>query len=183
MIVSFHHVGRARERRRGRRADGGDARPEGGETLVEVLMTTVLLGLAIIAIITTLMTLVVASNSHRRRVRAANEATTVVESLQRANYVPCANAGTYGAALSDALKIGAGAGTADPQSHNYSVTITRIRYLASKNAANPTFGSSCGTDQGVQEITLMVESPHQNRVTEEVVFMKRDHCEDIGASC
>lgn len=185
MIVGFHRINRSRELRR---SGGASARPgergaESGETLIELLMTVVLLGLAIVAIITTLTTLVVASNSHRRRVRSANEATTVVESLQRAAYVNCAGTGSYGAALDSALRLGPGAGTADPQSHNYDITITRVRYLANKAAPTPSFGAACGTDQGVQEITLKVESPHQNFVSEEIVFMKRSPCDDVGVSC
>jgi hypothetical protein len=150
---------RHRAARVARRDDG-----EGGETLVEILVTLMLMSVAIIALLTAMLTLIASSSGHRRRIRAENEATTIVEAIDRQTYVPCSSspATAYATALAGVPS-------------GYTAEIRQIRFLQSKTAT-ASYGTGCpgAGDQGAQEITVRVASPGKYDVHADVVLVKRN---------
>lgn len=128
------------------------------------MVTVLLVGVAVVALLTTMIAVVTSTHGHKRRIQAENEATTVVEAIDRMPYVPCATTGTYTAALSSA------------PSPQFVPTITKVEKLQDKAAATASYGPSCpgGVDQGAQEITVRVAAPGRYAVSAEVVLVKRD---------
>ena len=142
-------------------------RGEEGETLVELTVTTVLLGLGIVALLTATITVIVSSSASKRRSIAGNEATTVVEAVQLADYVACAGTNSYAGALSGVPAPG------------FQGTIVSVEHLQDADAAAAVFGPSCpgAGDQGVQRVTVSLVSIAGTRVEQEVTFVKRrDAC-------
>ncbi len=128
-------------------------------------MTVVLLGLAVVALVSTMLAVIVTANSHRRRVQASNELISIAERIERFDYVPCATTSTYASAMD-------GVG-----SDNFTPTVQSVEWLVDRTAATATFrttGCTGGNDQGTQRITLRISSPKQNQVTETLVVLKRD---------
>ncbi|MBX3313991.1 MAG: hypothetical protein KF906_06705 [Actinobacteria bacterium] len=129
----------------------------------------------------TMLALVISSNSHRRRVRSANESVAAVEALQNVTYVPCATDGTpsYQAALDTLFKTGPDVPVDDALQSGYDATFS-VRYLQDRLTSTASFDDDCpgGGDQGVQEITVTIVSLNQTTVTEEVVMYKRDERAD-----
>jgi type II secretory pathway pseudopilin PulG len=149
----------------------GDA--EDGETLLELLMTVAIIGIAFVAILGAIFTVIRVSDYHRKTTTADVILRNFAESMKQANgtyqYVPCSSAG---ATVSYAAYV---PGT--PYS-NYTATITSIRYLAGYSSGQPTWTTTCpATDLGLQELTLKVSGPTTDpavRGTESVVVIKRD---------
>ena len=134
---------------------------ESGETLVELLMTVFLMGTAIVALLATTLAVIVSAHGHRRRVRAENEATSVIETIDRMAYVPCAEPDDYEIAL-------------DSVPDQYVGEISEVRYLVSRSSSTASYQSSCSTDQGSQEITVTITVPGRYTVHADVVMVKRD---------
>lgn len=145
----------------GRRPANG-SRNESGETLVEIILTVVLISTTIVALVTALFTVVASSSASKRRAQSANEATTVVETIDRTVYIDCAGAG-YNGALSTVPTPG------------FTPTITSVRYIADPGAATPTWQDQCppGGDRGLQQITVKIESTRGSKVTTAVTVVKR----------
>ena len=139
------------------------SRNESGETLVEIILTVILISTTIVALVTALFTVVASSSASKRRAQTANEATTVVETIDRAVYVNCAGTGTYNAALSTVPTVG------------FTPTITAVRYIADPGASTPTWQAGCpgGGDRGLQQITVRIESTQSAKVTTSVTVVKR----------
>jgi type II secretory pathway pseudopilin PulG len=137
---------------------------DGGETLIELMVTVLLVGVAVVALLTTMITVVTSAHGHKRRVQAENEATSIVEAIDRMAYVPCANTSSYAAALASA------------PTPTFIPTITSVEKLQNRAATTATFGASCpgGGDQGAQQITVRVAVPGRYAVSAEVVLVKRD---------
>lgn len=137
-----------------------------GETLIEIMATVVLMGTAIVAVLSGLFTAIVSSDLHRRQTRAAAEVTNVVESIDKATYSPCSGATipTYSTAL-PTLPSG------------FAVSSVVVEPLVSSAASDPTFAATCpgAGDQGAQRITVTVtQGIGGRRVTEKIVYVKRD---------
>lgn len=146
-----------------RRQAAADRDGEAGETLIELLATIILMGIAITALLTTTLAVIVSSHGHRRRVQAENEATTVVETIDRMPYVACAGPTAY----EDAL---------DSVPERFEAEIQSVRHLASSTATTASYQASCpgGVDQGAQQITVRMTSPGAYTVHADVVLVKRD---------
>lgn len=150
-----------RHRRRGRieRSDG-----EAGESLIELVIAVVIIGLGVVALLGTLFSVVYLTNRNRGDVQTAVSATDILERIQAAPYEPCSSptTGTYVPYLQ----------LSDPTPE-----IT-IEYLVDRNSVTPTFASTCTTDQGVQRIKLRVARGfgRERRVTDLVMIKRDDRC-------
>ncbi|MGZ8805190.1 MAG: type IV pilus modification PilV family protein [Microbacterium sp.] len=151
---------------------------ERGEMLVELLITTAILGIAVVAIFGTIWTSLRVADYHRKTTTADVVLRNYAESMQQSTgtfqYVECAT-------LS-----GAGAyplySTPPPHS-SYLASITKIEYLTGYSASNePTWqnstaGCPAGGDKGLQRLSLMVDGPITDpkvRGVEKVTIIKRD---------
>lgn len=140
-------------------------RAEAGETLIELMVAVLVMGLAIVAILAGITTMITTSAYHRGSVRAGNEATTIAELIQGAPY-ECP--GTYATAY---------APPAYTKPTGYTVTVATPKYLDSRTTSTPTFGrTTCtaATDQGLQSITVTVRANRSGRnATESVTIVKQ----------
>lgn len=137
-------------------------RNESGESLVEIILTVVLISTTIVALVTALFTVVASSSASKRRAQAANEATTVVETIDRAVYVNCAGVGTYNAALSTVPTPG------------FTPTIVSVKHIADPAASTPSWGGCPGGgDKGLQQITVRIESTQRSKAASTVTVVKR----------
>jgi Tfp pilus assembly protein PilV len=139
-------------------------RGERGETLVELLVTIVILGSAIIALVAGVATAIASSDSHRQEATAEGVIRSFAERVQDPTdvpYVSCALVSTYPASP-PGFTLPAGWPSA---------SITAISYLQ----ADATFGPTCPSpDLGAQQLTLQVTSPHSvHGTTETLVIVKR----------
>ena len=141
------------------------ASDEQGETLIEIMAAVVLMGTAVVAVLSGLFTAVVSSDLHKRQTRAAAEVTNVVEALGNAQYQPCTSGVPNYTSAVPALPSG------------YTLLPLVVEPLASKSALDPAWQSTCPGigDQGAQRITVTVtQGTGSRKVTEKLVYVKRD---------
>jgi prepilin-type N-terminal cleavage/methylation domain-containing protein len=119
---------------------------DGGFTLVEVLMSLLILGIAFSGILTGLATNAIGSNVHRKHTNAETALRSWAESVSQASYqTACTTAVTsYSAAT---LAVNLSGYTASP------VT------LVSTTAGSTAWGGSCTNAAALQKVTLTVTSP------------------------
>ena len=177
-------------------------RGESGETLVELMVTILLLGVGIAGILGGILVLTKVAGTATTTTSANAAAQAYAEFLQQPydgaghpTYVPCATVSPP----SYPTPVGAGTTTtstpyaAPPLPGGFTATITRIRYWTGPPANTPpstwppqlTWQNTCpATDRGIQEITVVVTSSALSgpqNATEAVVFLKRDAtCPTIG---
>jgi hypothetical protein len=121
---------------------------EDGETLVELLVAVIVMGTAVVAVVTSLLSAAIASQTARQLVASGNQATTVAELIQNASYSDCISQNNpYVASYSSphyTLPTG------------YTMKVTAA-YLHSQTSTTPTFDPTCpSVDQGLQQITVKV---------------------------
>lgn len=158
--------------RSGTRPALGDQRGQAGETLIELMVTSVLMGVAIVALVTGLLNTVIASDSHRRMTRSGNEAVRLSEAVIAAPYQRCT--ATPDPATQYATVFASVGGTiAAPTGYTYS--IVSVQFLQDKTASTPVFGTTCpASDQGAQRVEVAVTSTGRSTARESVIVVKRD---------
>jgi len=128
---------------------------ERGETLVELLLAIVILGLAGLAVLGGMGTSIIVSDAHRKETVSGAAVRAYAEQLQTkvaaSGYVSCAAPGSYASAA---------VGYAPPA--GYAASQTGVKYW---NLATKAFGATCGTDSGVQAVTLQVRDTADTRGT------------------
>jgi type II secretory pathway pseudopilin PulG len=152
--------------------------PERGELLIELLITTAILGIAVVAVFGTIWTSLRVADYHRKTVSAGIVLRNFAESMQQSSgtyaYVPCAK--VTGSPTYPAFSPAA-------PNTSYLATITKIEYLTGYNASNqPTWqdsttGCPSGGDQGAQRVALKVDGPITDpkvRGVETITIIKRD---------
>jgi type II secretory pathway pseudopilin PulG len=126
---------------------------ERGETLVELLLAIVILGLAGLAVLGAMGTSIIVSDGHRKETVSGAAVRAYAEQLQTKvaalGYVSCAAPGSYAFGT---------VGYTPPA--GYDASNTAVTYW---NRATKTFGTTCGTDSGVQAVTLEVHDKADNR--------------------
>lgn len=157
--------------RRHVRSGGAPRSNERGETLIELMATSILMGIAIVAILTGLLNAIRSSDMHRRYVRAGNEAVVLGEAVIAAPYQRCT--ATPAPATEYAKVFDVGGTVAEPNGYTYE--IVSVTYLQDKTAGTPTFGATCpSTDQGAQRVEVRVTTNGPQTVRERLVVVKRD---------
>jgi type II secretory pathway pseudopilin PulG len=144
-----------------------------GETLVEVLVSIIILGIAGVAVMTGLMLSVKASDIHRKETNGTAYVRNYAEAIQdwvatsgTTNYKACAGANWYTPA-----KVG----FTVPSGYTVDQSVAL--------AVSPTGATSaCGTDTGVQRVTLTVSST-DNRASEKLYVVLRKPCDPSVAAC
>jgi Tfp pilus assembly protein PilV len=138
-------------------------RDEAGTTLVEVLMTVAILGIAVVAIVAGMGTSIIGTDHHRKQAQAQTvllSAADAVKSQTVNPYQACATTTSYAA----------GGGVSLPAGWTPSaVTVRSVTYWNGS-----AFASSCAApDSKLQLIEIEVASP-DGRATESVAIVKRN---------
>lgn len=125
-----------------------------GATLIEVLVAVAIVGVAFATIVGGMYTVIVASDANRKQAGAATHLTSYAEAVKADAYVDCAT--TY-----------AGAGFALPS--GFTKGPVTVAYW---NAASLAFDAACGSDSGLQRVTLSIRSD-DSRAVFDVQLAKR----------
>ena len=145
---------------------------DSGVTLVELLVTVAILGIAFVALVGGMTTSVVGSDLHRKEATAESLVRGYAEGVKAKTvaYADCATPAQYSPAA---------VGFSTPS--GYTPSVSRVEYWQ-PDAVNPntgTFVSSLGTcsktpprDNGVQRISVRVASA-DGRATEQIQIVKR----------
>jgi type II secretory pathway pseudopilin PulG len=138
--------------------------PEGGYTLTEVLGALLILSVAVIAIISTIGTSIIASDVQRKLVTEDAVVRAYAEALNAALYVDCATPATNGYRAATVLP------TLDTKWPGFQTSVVTVSYWNGDNPA--TFGASCSADSGVQRLSLEAHSS-TNRGVQHLDVVKR----------
>jgi prepilin-type N-terminal cleavage/methylation domain-containing protein len=147
-----------------------------GETLVEVLVAVVILGIAGVAVIAGLQMSVQASDIHRKQTTGGAYVRSYAEAVQQyvasGHYIPCAGA--------DAYNVGAVTNRISDLPSSYTPRHTAARSVGTDGVAAT--GCTSATDTGVQQVTLRVTS-NDNRADEKLTVVLRKPCAPGQAAC
>jgi Tfp pilus assembly protein PilE len=153
-----------------RRLDTADER---GETLLELLIAVVIMGITVVAVIGGLATSIKISDIHRKQATAGAAVRSWAEAIENyvasTNYINCAGTDAY-----------------KPSVVGYLPSLP-VGYTWSQTAATSWDGSSsnwvsCVSDNGYQKVSLSVTSPDL-RVTETLDIVLRKPCRPTDTSC
>jgi Tfp pilus assembly protein PilV len=151
-----------------------------GETLVELLVTVIIMTIAVVAIVGGIAVSIRMSDIHRKQATAGADVRSYAEAIQnyiaadKDRYKSCAPDGTY-----DPTTVGF---TASP---GFTASVVPGS-LKSWNADTKTWiPCTVDTDKGVQQVTLQVASGDSGyrRVTEQIVIVIRDPCRPLDTLC
>jgi type II secretory pathway pseudopilin PulG len=133
---------------------------DAGETLTELLVTVVILGISTAGIVFGLGTAVKATTLNRQQAVAQNALRSWAEQIGAGAYTACAPASDF-AVPSPALPTG------------LTAAVTAVQYW---NGA--TFAGTCGTDTGIQRVTLRISAATgtTSSLTETVAVVVRKPC-------
>jgi type II secretory pathway pseudopilin PulG len=132
---------------------------ERGDTLVEVLITITIVGIAFTGILAGLATAINLSGRHRGQANADVVLVSAAESVKNQAYTQCASTSSYSATSGVTLPSGWVASN---------LSITSV-----KKWNGSSFVTTCpATDQGLQLITISATTP-DNKSTETIEVVKR----------
>jgi type II secretory pathway pseudopilin PulG len=138
-----------------------------GETLLELLIAVVIMGVAVVAVIGTLVTSVQLSDVHRKQATASAAVRDYGEAITNAvdsgGYVACAGVGSY--ATGYAVPAG------------YAKSVVSVRYW---NGGG--WQSSCSADTGLQQLTIQVASA-DGKASEQLAVVVRKPCGLSDSPC
>lgn len=114
---------------------------DGGSTLVEALFAVSIVGISFSALVGGMFTTVKASDVNRKQASTATALASYAEAVKGDAYVPCPTASNYGASYTAPAGLAKGP--------------VAVAYW---NPATSAFQSTCGTDSGLQRVTLSLGS-------------------------
>ena len=139
------------------------ARGEQGDTLVEVLITIAILGIAFVGILAGLGTAIRLSGIHRGQANADVVVVSAADSVKAQSYVACPSVTTSSYTPTSGVTLPTGWSASN-------VTIVSVQKWN-----GTTFQASCpATDQGLQRITVKATSPDNGGSSEQVDVIKRN---------
>ena len=149
---------------------------EAGESLIEVLVAVVILGLSGVAVMAGLGLAVKVSDIHRKETTSGAYVRSYAEAIENYvatpgsdNYKPCATANAYNvSAVVSALGLPSG----------YTATHDPAKSVGNNGIA----ALGCTVDTGVQQVTLSVTSSDA-RAVETLVIVLRRPCDPSVAAC
>ena len=135
-------------------------RPERGETLIELLVSISIIGIAIIALVGGLATAIIASDAHREQADAGAVARNIAEAIKDTT-VPLNANGNYAAGIWSDVTV--------PSSVTVSVPPARC-WNGDADATPSSAWVDCPNNNGLQKITVTVTAKGAN---ESVTILKR----------
>jgi type II secretory pathway pseudopilin PulG len=139
-----------------------------GETLLELVIAVVIMGIALVAIVGGLATSVMVSDVHRKQATAGTYARDYSEAIQHmvvsGGYVACAGAGSYSSPPGFVAPAG------------FSKSVNSLQYW------NNGWQSACSSDTGLQRLTAQIASD-DGRATESVLVVLRKPCRLSDSLC
>lgn len=140
------------------------ARADEGFTLIEMIITVAILGIAIVGLISGLFAIVVARHTDRLVTRSGAYLLTYAEAVKAADYEPCTTSGAYTAVTISAA--------------DYALNVLAVECWNGDEPATFAGGGSAGaSDRGAQRVSLSVvgpsSAPASRQVTETVMVYKR----------
>jgi type II secretory pathway pseudopilin PulG len=159
-------------KRPSRRVPRGDR----GDTLVELLATVMIMGIAVAVILGAVATTLRITDMHRKQSVAgaavrefAEKIETSVAATPTSGYKACAGIGDYQSLYTAPT--------------GYQREVVSVTYWnADPDPANAKFVTTCGTDTGVQRVSLRVWSA-DNRAEETLDVIIRKPCRPADATC
>ena len=153
-----------------------------GETLIELLMAVVIMGIAAVAVVGGIATSITMSDIHHKQATAGAAVRDYAEAVENA----VATSTTSGAMYTACATLPAGAHPAYSPSQvgytapvGYSAQVASITYW---NGSTLAFGSTCTTDAGVQMVSIRVSS-NDLRATETLSVVIRNPCRPADSLC
>ena len=138
-----------------------DAHDERGDTLVEVLMTIVILAVAFVGILSGLATAIRLSGIHRGQANADVVLTSAAESVKNQTYIPCPAVILTSYSPTSGVTLPTGWAASN-------VTVTSVQKWNGTS-----FQASCpSTDQGLELVTITATTP-DGKSSETVDVIKR----------
>lgn len=134
----------------------GTPRGDEGMTLVETLVAVSIVGLSFSALVGGMYTTVQASDINRKQAAAATALATYAEAVKADPYIACATSYT---------------GTTFTAPAGFTKAPVVVSYWKPASTP-PTFATPCGTDSGLQRVTLALRST-DGRVVLDVELAKR----------
>jgi hypothetical protein len=139
-------------------------REDAGESLIELLVAVVVMGLAVVVIVGGFAAGVMMSDLHRKQATAGAYVRDYAEAIENTvgggGYVDCAVVGTYASP----------AGFTVPSGYTPSVVPGSVRYWSGS-----AWQGSCATDTGLQQLTVQVASA-DGRASEQLTIVLRKRC-------
>ncbi len=145
-----------------------------GETFIELVVSTLLLGILGVGMITALSSTIIVSNADRGFAGSETVLRSYATTLERRPYKACTSGSSANPYSAGDLAFTAPSG--------YTTSVTSVKFLVSKDAADVTagnaFSSTCptaanGGDQGVQQLTLKASRNDGSVVQNLTVLMRR----------
>jgi type II secretory pathway pseudopilin PulG len=138
-----------------------------GETLLELLVAVVILGVAVVAVVGGIGASIMMSDIHRKQATAGAYARDYAEAIE--NYVAAGNYNETATPSYSAATIGF------TVSSGFAASVTSVKCW------NGTGFVTCPTGNGIEQLTLQVAST-DNRASERLVLVIRKPC-GSGSAC
>jgi type II secretory pathway pseudopilin PulG len=164
---------RVQGRAGGRQSSRHTGRDETGETLVELVIATAILGTAVVALVGGIGTSIVMSDIHRKEAVAGAVVRTYAESIEASvaatptGYSACAKPSSYALPATFTAQ------------KDYAAQVTAVLFWNVKAGA---FVSRCDPDSGVQKVSLAVSST-DSEATEILDVIIRNPCRTTDKPC
>ena len=139
---------------------------ESGVTLIEMLVTVVIMGIAFVAIVGGMTTSIFGSDLHRKQATAETVLRSYGESVKT-------KAGWDGCSATAAGYMPAAVGFTNPNAAQFSVAATAVQFWVPSGSTG-SWAPSCpgGADTGLQKVSLRVQSL-DGRATETLDVVRR----------
>jgi type II secretory pathway pseudopilin PulG len=142
-----------------------------GESLIELVVAILILGLAGVAITVGLATSAKVSDVHRKEANASAVLRDYAESIQ----ATVAGGGyVSGAALYAAYTV--------PSAYSGYVVRNTVKQCWNDSLITPTWGSCASLDHGVQQLTLAAQTADQRAVEKLVIVVRKPCSTDVEAN-
>jgi Tfp pilus assembly protein PilV len=138
---------------------------DAGETLVESLITMIVISIAILAIVGAVATVIASSQMHRSQADAQAALRNWAEALTNAAYHPCATPGDFNPVKPDLTSL------------QFTPLVTAVTYWDRSQAR---FVNTCpSSDTGIQKVSLEITVPRQiyPSFTQSLDVIVREPCE------